>query len=300
MQRMARNGRAAADGFGHHLARARRCGAHPAIVGLGLLPLLGGCRGPLSVLDPAGPSAGAIAQVWWWMFGVAAAVWLLMMVLGALAMRAGRGRRGGKGESAGVEEGGEHRPGQEARRAEDGARQRRIARRCLVGGGLLLPGAAITALLVFGSPAGFHQLPWPGAAAAPLRVEVTGHQWWWEVHYPDTGQRLRNELRLPAGRAVDVHTRSADVIHGFWVPRLGGKLDAVPGRTLVVRLQADRPGTYRGVCAEFCGAGHAHMPMVVQAMPAEAFDAWLNAPPAAALTPRPPAVAAAVAQEAAR
>ncbi|WP_017758163.1 cytochrome c oxidase subunit II, partial [Pseudacidovorax intermedius] len=107
-----------------------------------------------------------------------------------------------------------------------------------------------------------------------------------------------NELRLPAGRAVDVHTRSADVIHGFWVPRLGGKLDAVPGRTLVVRLQADRPGTYRGVCAEFCGAGHAHMPMVVQAMPAEDFDVWLNAPPAAARTPRPPAVAAAVAQEA--
>ncbi|WP_206597325.1 cytochrome c oxidase subunit II [Pseudacidovorax intermedius] len=257
-------------------------------MGLALLPMLGGCRGPLSVLDPAGPSAGAIAQVWWWMFGVAVAVLVLMVVLGALAMR---GRRGGQGEDAGADA---HRfPG-------DGARQRRIARRCLIGGGLLLPGVAITALLVFGSPAGFHQLPWPGAAAAPLRVEVTGHQWWWEVHYPDTGQRLRNELRLPAGRAVDVHTRSADVIHGFWVPRLGGKLDAVPGRTLVVRLQADRPGTYRGVCAEFCGAGHAHMPMVVQAMPAEDFDAWLNASPAAARTPRPPAVAAAFAQEAGR
>lgn len=231
------------------------------------------------------------------MFGVAAAVWLLMMVLGAMAMRVGRDRRDGKAEGSGAEEG-ERRSGQEPRRAEDGARQRRIARRCLVGGGLLLPGAAITALLLFGSPAGFHQLPWPGAVAAPLRVEVTGHQWWWEVHYPDTGRRLRNELRLPAGRAVDVHTRSADVIHGFWVPRLGGKLDAVPGRTLVVRLQADRPGTYRGVCAEFCGAGHAHMPMVVQAMPAEDFDVWLNAPPAAARTPGPPAVAAAVAPEA--
>ncbi len=294
MQRMAGDGRAAADGFGR--GRARRCGAHPAIVGIGLLPLLGGCRGPLSVLDPAGPSADAIAQVWWWMFGVAAAVWLLMIVLGALAMRAGRDRSGGKGEWPGVEEG-EHRSGREARRAEDGARQRRIARRCLVGGGLLLPGAAITALLLFGSPAGFHQLPWPGAAAAPLRVEVTGHQWWWEVHYPDTGQRLRNELRLPAGRAVDVHTRSADVIHGFWVPRLGGKLDAVPGRTLVVRLQADAPGTYRGVCAEFCGHGHAHMTMVVQAMPADDFDVWLKTAPALAAD-RTPAVATAPAPEA--
>lgn len=156
------------------------------------------------------------------------------------------------------------------------AQAQRVARRWLIGGGLVLPGVAITALLIFGSPAGLHQLPWPGTAQAPLRVEVTGHQWWWDVHYPDTGVRLRDQMRIPAGRPVDVHTRSADVIHSFWVPRLGGKLDAVPGRTLVLRLQADAPGTYRGVCAEFCGTGHAQMPMQVQAMPAEAFDAWLQ------------------------
>ncbi|WP_225783958.1 cytochrome c oxidase subunit II [Xenophilus sp. Marseille-Q4582] len=207
----------------------------------------------MSALDPAGPSAGAIAQVWWWMFGVAALVWLGVCVAGALAMR--------------------------RRAALTPAQHRRTARRWLIGGGLLLPGTAITALLVFGSPAGLHQLPWPGArdaGGAPLRVEAIGHQWWWEVHYPDSGLRLRNEMRIPAGRAIDVHTMSRDVIHSFWVPRLGGKLDAVPGRTLVVRLQADRPGAYRGVCAEFCGTGHAHMGLVVQAMPAGDFEAWMQ------------------------
>ena len=233
---------------------------------LALLPLLGACRGPLSALDPAGPSAGAIATVWWWMFGVAALVWLGVCLAGWWAMRP---------------------------RAQAGPRQaRRTALRWLVGGGLLLPGVAITALLIFGSPAGLHQLPWPGARDAggpPIRVEAIGHQWWWEIHYPDTGLRLRNEMRIPAGRAVDVHTMSNDVIHSFWVPRLGGKLDAVPGRTLVVRLQADQSGTYRGVCAEFCGTGHAHMGLVVQAMPAEEFDAWLQQQAAPAAAPAAPA-----------
>ena len=96
------------------------------------------------------------------------------------------------------------------------------------------------------------------------------------MHYPANGVRLRNEMRVPVGRPVDVHTQSVDVIHSFWVPRLGGKLDAVPGRTLVVRLQADRAGTYRGQCAEFCGAGHAHMTMTVIAMEPADFDAWLR------------------------
>lgn len=227
-----------------------------------LLPLLGACRGPLSVLDPAGPSASAIAAVWWWMFGVAALVLVGVCVAGAWAMR--------------------------PRAPATPAQARRTALRWLVGGGLLLPGAAITALLVFGSPAGLHQLPWPGergAGTEPLRVDVIGHQWWWEIHYPDIGLRLHNEMRIPAGRAIDVHTQSSDVIHSFWVPRLGGKLDAVPGRTLVVRLQADQPGAYRGVCAEFCGTGHAHMGLLVQAMPADEFAAWQQEQLAAGATP---------------
>ena len=229
---------------------------------------LSGCAGPQSVLDPAGPSARAIAAVWWWMFGVAVLVFAGVVVAWLLAMR-----------QRGADPGAEARIRPEPSTPETRAAQRRIERRWLVGGGLLLPGVSIVALLVFGSPSGFHQLPLNlggETGPAPLRIDAIGRQWAWEMHYPDNGARLHNEMRIPAGRPVDVHTQSVDVIHSFWVPRLGGKLDAVPGRTFVVRLQADAPGTYRGQCAEFCGAGHAHMTMTVLAMEPAAFDAWLR------------------------
>jgi cytochrome c oxidase subunit 2 len=228
------------------------------------MPLLlaSGCdrRGPLSTLDPAGPSADAIATVWWWMFGVAALVTIGVIALWLIAMR--------RCDAAADDD----------PRAVSAAAER-TSRRWIVAGGVLLPALAIVALLVFGTPAGRHQLPWPASARAPapLRIDAIGHQWWWELRYPASGVRLENEMRMPVGRPVDVHTSSADVIHSFWVPRLGGKLDAVPGRTLVVRLQADRPGTYHGVCAEFCGLDHAHMALTVIAMDPAAFDACLSA-----------------------
>lgn len=210
------------------------------------------------MLDAAGPSAGAIAQVWWWMFGVAAAVLLAVSVIWLLAMS--------------------------RRAAYFGDQSRRISRRWIVGGGMVLPVVSISALLVFGSSAGMHQLPLPGLltrnaenARDPLRIDAIGHQWWWELRYSEGDVRLRNELRIPVGRPVDIHTSSVDVIHSFWVPRLGGKLDAIPGRTQVVRLQADQAGVYRGQCAEFCGTGHAHMVMTVQAMEAAEFEQWLRA-----------------------
>lgn len=216
------------------------------------------------MLDPAGPSAQAIAAVWWWMLGVSTLVLLGVLALWLVAMR-------------------RHSPsanGNEQPGAGPG-------RRWIIGGGILLPVAAIVPLLIFGSSAGLHQLPQSQpplarsgagqAAVAPLRIDATGQQWWWALHYPASGVRLRNELRLPVGRPVHVHVGSLDVIHSFWVPRLGGKLDAIPGRTGIVRLQADQAGTFRGQCAEFCGLGHAHMVMTVIAMPAAEFDAWLAA-----------------------
>ena len=142
------------------------------------------------------------------------------------------------------------------------------------------------ALVVFGTPAGLHQLPLPvswsgggGPPIAPLRVDVTARQWAWSLHYPGSGVRLQNELRMPVGQPVDIHVGSDDVIHSFWVPRLGGKIDAIPGRINVVRLQADQPGTFRGQCAEFCGLHHAHMVMAEIAMPADEFNAWQAAQP---------------------
>lgn len=267
MQRMAGDGRVAEDRFGRFgyfagFAHARILLSAGTVAGASALSA---CVGPQSVLDPAGPSARAIAAVWWWMFGVAVLVLAGVVVAWFMAMR--------RGTKAGSDD------GQAPPTAETRVAQRRVERRWLVGGGLLLPGVSIVALLVFGSPSGFHQLPLgfgTGTGPTPLRIDAIGRQWAWEMHYPDNGARLQNEMRIPAGRPVDVHTQSVDVIHSFWVPRLGGKLDAVPGRTLVVRLQADGPGTYRGQCAEFCGTGHAHMTMTVVAMEPAAFDAWLR------------------------
>jgi cytochrome c oxidase subunit 2 len=111
-------------------------------------------------------------------------------------------------------------------------------------------------------------------------VKVTAHQWWWEVRYdaatPSDVVTTANELHLPVGRTVKVELESADVIHSFWVPNLHGKTDLIPGHTAVTRLQADRPGTYWGQCAEFCGLQHANMRLVVVAEPEEVYQRWLE------------------------
>jgi len=105
--------------------------------------------------------------------------------------------------------------------------------------------------------------------------------WWWEVRYRDaaTGAQVvtANEIRIPVGRPVYFGLGSADVIHSFWVPSLGGKMDMLPGRVQHLLLQADRPGTWRGQCAEYCGEQHARMALHVVAEEPAAFDAWLAA-----------------------
>lgn len=110
-------------------------------------------------------------------------------------------------------------------------------------------------------------------------IDITGRQWWWDVEYehPDPSMRVRmaNELRIPVGRAVQVRLRSADVVHSFWVPALHGKQDLVPGHANDIWLRADAPGTYRGQCAEFCGYQHAHMALLIVAVPADDFNRWL-------------------------
>lgn len=150
----------------------------------------------------------------------------------------------------------------------------RIQNRWIIGGGLVLPITSMTVLLAFGIPIGHRMLPLPVEGEEVLRIEVTGHQWWWQVRYPEQDIELRDELHIPAGRPVDLHLTSNDVIHSFWVPRLGGKLDMLPGRTNVLRLQADEPGIYHGQCAEFCGLSHAHMKFTVHAHAPADFAAW--------------------------
>jgi cytochrome c oxidase subunit 2 len=275
-------------GLGLHdgiLHRSLRC-----VCAGGAGALTAACEGPLSVLDAAGPSARAIAEVWWWMLGVACVVSVGVVLAWLLALRRGRGALAapaagtvaGTAGDADADADADVHGHAHADADADADRTPAAGRRWIIGGGIVLPTLAITALLVWGTPAGHHQLPWRGGAAPALTVQATGHQWWWELHYPGSGVSLRDELRLPAGRPVDVQTTSADVIHSFWVPRLGGKLDALPGQQRVLRLQADAPGVYLGQCAEFCGLGHARMPLRVVVMEPAAFDAWLAAAATAA------------------
>ena len=108
-------------------------------------------------------------------------------------------------------------------------------------------------------------LPLPLQDEVPA-ISLTGHQWWWEVQYNGGRMAARSMVPMsfmfpPGARSIST-SESADVIHGFWIPRLGGKIDAIPGRTNVMRVFAEEPGIYRGQCAEFCGAQHARMGLV--------------------------------------
>jgi len=108
-------------------------------------------------------------------------------------------------------------------------------------------------------------------------LRVVGHQWWWEIAYPKSGAVTANEIHIPVGKSLLVEVDSADVIHDFWVPELGRKIDAIPGHVNYVWISADRPGVYQGVCAEFCGAEHTWMRMIVVAEGEGDFDAWQRA-----------------------
>ena len=191
----------------------------------------------------------SIATVWWWMFGVATVVMFGVLLLAGAAFW---------------------------RRRDAVPLSDRGARSMIIAGGIALPTVAIVALLIYGLPAG--QGMRMGFGESAYQVDVRAHQWWWEVSYPDAPGGVvyaANEIHIPAGRAVTLNITSNDVIHSFWVPRLGGKIDAIPGRTNVLHLKADDAGQYAGVCAEFCGAQHARMGFFVTAHAPDALDGVL-------------------------
>jgi cytochrome c oxidase subunit 2 len=109
-----------------------------------------------------------------------------------------------------------------------------------------------------------------------LVIEAIGHQWWWEFRYPDLGVVTANELHIPVGKQIDIRLTSADVIHSFWFPRLGGKRDVLPGHENQLWFTADSAGLYLGQCAEFCGLSHALMKMELVAESPEEFEAWVE------------------------
>jgi cytochrome c oxidase subunit II len=211
-----------------------------------LLPLLTGCDGPQSALDPGGPGAAAIAQSWWVLFWGSVAIFALTIGMAGYAFLRRRDRP-----------------------------MRTDPMRIVIGLGLVFPTLTLSALLVYGVGLGQSLLP-QGTDEDPLVVDVRAHQWWWEFTYPagpgGAALHTANELHIPVGRPVLLRIDSADVIHSFWVPPLGHKIDATPGLTTFLRIQADRAGSFRGQCAEFCGAQHARMRIVVHAHAPEEFE----------------------------
>jgi cytochrome c oxidase subunit II len=209
---------------------------------------LAGCDGPQSVLAPHGPEARDIVQLWWVMAGGAVVIWLLVI---GCAVYATCIRPREHEEFAGTA--------------------------FIVGGGVILPVAVLSPLLIYSFLLAREQAAIVGNA---LRIEVIGNQWWWEVRYFPSGADEpvigANEVRLPAGQPVEVTLRARDVIHSFWIPNLAGKTDMIPGRVNRMVVQAETPGVFRGQCAEYCGGPHALMAFYAVAMPPPDFEAWLE------------------------
>ena len=224
---------------------------------LAVLALLAACRGASdqSALEAAGPQAGRVERLWWFSFWTATAVYVLTVA--ALAWAAWRARR----------------------REREGGAQPLEDDRGMTRGVVAGVAATLAVLVVFF----FYDLAVGSALSgpptrAPLTIEVTGHQWWWEVTYADTSPHGRfttaNEIHVPVGQPVLLRLASRDVIHSIWVPNLAGKKDLTPGYTQTIWFQADTPGVYRGQCAEFCGHQHAKMGLLVIAEPPAQFAAW--------------------------
>jgi cytochrome c oxidase subunit 2 len=151
--------------------------------------------------------------------------------------------------------------------------------------GIGLPVLVLSALLIWGLSL-TASLVWP-KPTDPLRIRVTGKQWWWDVAYLGGARpRTANEIVIPTGRMAELELESSDVIHSFWVPRLSGKVDMIPGHSNRIYLQARQPGTYLGQCAEYCGGPHALMKFRVIALPPDQYAAWEARQATPALPPR--------------
>jgi cytochrome c oxidase subunit 2 len=216
-----------------------------------------------SVLHPAGIEAALVSRLWWVMFWTCAVVWVAVAGAMLFAIRRGRTRVAP-------------------------ANERSVFRNVLVAAGISL--VALVWLLFESVLTGRAQEN--VSTKDSLHIQVTGYQWWWDVQYENPVPSLQvtaaNEIHIPVGRAVVVDLFAGDVIHSLWIPNLQGKIDLIPGRHNTLTLRADAPGIYRGQCAEYCGAQHAHMALVVVAEPAEQFERWLSANRAPAPAPVTP------------
>ncbi|HBT32207.1 MAG TPA: cytochrome c oxidase subunit II [Pusillimonas sp.] len=200
------------------------------------------------VLEPRSDNADRIAQISWVIFVGAAIIFLLVMVILALALY-----------------------------GPPRIRMLVSQRTLIVGAGIAFPLVVLSVLLFYTLRAASFMIEVEGRPA--VRIEVNGEMWWWRVRYLDSaGQVLfetANDIRIPSGEPVTFLLKSDNVIHSFWIPNLAGKLDMVPGRVNRLRLRAREPGVYQGQCAEYCGAQHAKMRFDVQVLAPDAYQDWL-------------------------
>jgi cytochrome c oxidase subunit II len=222
---------------------------------------------PLAYLDAAGPRAQTVVPLTWFTMLVSVAVCLIVGILLWIAIR--RNRPAGKPATGAIP----------VEKGNDGIRWIKV--------GLMLSAVPLAATLVW-------TLIALSAIAGPptnpgLVLDVTAHQWWWEAKYvaaePSNTFVIANEIHIPVGVPVLVRLHAGDVIHSFWVPKLTGKTDLIPGQTNQTWMQADLPGRYLGQCSEFCGSQHAHMQFEVVAQTRFDFERWQSSQ----ITPAPPA-----------
>ena len=236
------------------MARLRqRLSRFVALVGVALL--LVSCSvievdSPLTTFDPAGPNADRIDGLFWMVFWIATAVFVLVMAGLIVILVLFRDRDDDSTK--------------EPKQLHGNAKLEVIW--------TVIPALILAAIAVPTTAAVFDLT---GCDSDSMRVEVTGHQWWFEYHYPDQDIDTANVLVIPLGQETCLDMTSADVLHNFWVPSLMGKRYLIPGQTTQLRMQADTTGEYWGHCAEFCGLSHSLMRARVQVVDQGEFEKWV-------------------------
>lgn len=199
-----------------------------------------------STLTTAGDGAARIAELFYWMLAGATIILVVVIALSVYAIASKR------------------------------AHHERTTKRLVIGGGAILPTIVLSSLMAYGLSI-MPELHRP-APEGSLTIRVTGVRWWWRVEYLDIGGEpfeTANEIHLPVDQPVRFELVADDVIHSFWIPSLGGKMDMIPGRTNYLTLHPNRTGTYVGSCAEYCGRAHANMQFRVIVSEPDEFQTWM-------------------------